>query len=212
MNKNIRFFSGVSIVYSMLIIYALMILLIIDINDITESTKSFLRATGRLAMFLFFFSFGASALNKIFNASWTKYLIRNRRYIGISTVILLWVHMLAIINLAMKDSHWFAISAPWYIIYPGGVVFLLAGVMGLTSNNFSQKKLGIKRWRKLHLIIGYIVLLTFIDEYMLIHFLQPYILPNYEFGASNSPVLMTALSTVPFILIFIRVWANKKKI
>ena len=52
-------------------------------------------------MGLFFISFGASALHRIFKAGWTTYLIRNRRYYGISTAIVLWAHFLVILSLSV---------------------------------------------------------------------------------------------------------------
>lgn len=105
-------------------------------------------------MFLFFISFGASALNRIFKADWSQYLVRNRRYYGISTAIVLWSHWLVILSLSVTAPEWFEESAPWYILYSGTGTFILVGLMGLTSNNFAVRKMGARSWKTLHLVGG----------------------------------------------------------
>ena len=147
MKKGTFEFSGASIVYLTFVGSLLLLYLILDGSDITETSRLFLRVSGRLGMFMFFISFGASALHRVFKSDWTAYLVRNRRYLGISTAIVLWCHFLVILSLSFTAPAWFEVSVPWYILYPGSVTFTLVGLMALTSNNTAQRKLGSRAWK-----------------------------------------------------------------
>ena len=78
MKNNKAWFSGPTIVYAMAVATAIALYMIIDGSEIVESSRTFLRVSGRAGMGLFFISFGASALHRIFKAGWTRYLIHDR--------------------------------------------------------------------------------------------------------------------------------------
>jgi DMSO/TMAO reductase YedYZ heme-binding membrane subunit len=203
--KNSRLsLSGTNIVYLTFIGCALTIYLMLDSANITESSRAYLRLSGRVGMGLFFVSFGASTLHRLFNAGWSHYLIKNRRYYGISTAIVLWSHFLVILSLSVTASEWFRESAPWFILYPGSGVFILVGLMALSSNDYAVKKLGPKTWKTLHLVGGYTALAAFTYEYVLVLYLQPILLPNYEFAVKNSLLGTYALFAVPLLLLYLR--------
>jgi DMSO/TMAO reductase YedYZ heme-binding membrane subunit len=204
MNNNKVWFSGPTIVYTTAVVTAIALYLIIEGSDIVESSRTFLRVSGRVGMGLFFVSFGASALHRIFKAGWTTYLTRNRRYYGISTAIVLWAHFLVILSLSFTATEWFEESAPWYILYSGTGTFIMVGLMALTSNNFAVKKMGAQGWKILHLIGGYLALASFVGEYVLVLYLQPILLPDYVFEVKNSTVMVYALFAVPLLLLYLR--------
>ncbi len=197
-------FAGPPIVYVLTIIFFLTLALILDGAQITESSRLFLRVSGRTAMFLLFISFGASALHRLFHAPWSHYLVTNRRYFGISTGILLWIHFLVILSLSITAPAWFEASVPWFILYPGSVTFTLVGLMALTSNSYSQQALGLTNWKRLHLVGGYAALVSFLGEYLLVLYLQPFLLPDYEFVTANTPALAYSLLLVPLLLLYLR--------
>lgn len=203
--KSFRFgLSGPSIVYLTLLGCAITLYMMLDSTNITESSRAYLRVSGRVGMGLFFVSFGASALHRMFNAGWSRYLVKNRRYYGISTAIVLWSHFLVILSLSVTASEWFRESAPWYILYSGTATFILVGLMALTSNSFSVRKMGARSWKTLHLVGGYMALASFVAEYVLVLFLQPVLLPNYVFVTANSPVMAYLLLAVPLLLLYLR--------
>ena len=200
--------AGPTIVYLTLVACAVALYVMLDSGDILDSSRAYLRLNGREGMGIFFVSFGASALHRLLNAGWTRYLLKNRRYYGISTAIVLWSHFLVILSLSVTASEWFRDGAPWYILYPGAVVFILVGLMALTSNNFAVNKIGSGHWRTLHLVGGYLALSAFAYEYLLILYLQPIILPDYVFATANSKVLAYLLLSVPLLLLFLRLRKN----
>ena len=137
------------------------------------AAHEFLRLSGRLALGLFIASFGASTLQRLFRAGWTRFLVIHRRYLGISTALTLWVHFTVILSLIAFEHGWQEANAPLSILIPGASTFVLVGLMALTSNAISKERLGKKNWRLLHLVGGYSALLAFIYEYVLQLFLTP---------------------------------------
>jgi len=204
MKKTSASFSGPIIVYLASVACALAMYAVLDGSNIIESSRAYLRLSGRVGMALFFVSFGASALHRLFNSDWSNYLIKNRRYYGISTGVVLWSHFLVILSLSVTAAEWFRDSAPWFILYPGAAVFLLVGFMALTSNNLAVNKMGAHRWRTLHLVGGYVALSAFAYEYVLVIYLQPIILPDYHFVTANSLVMAHMLLAVPILLLYLR--------
>jgi sulfoxide reductase heme-binding subunit YedZ len=204
MKNNKAWFSGPTLVYTTAVATAIILYLLVDSSDIIESSRTFLRVSGRVGMGLFLISFGGSALHRVFKAGWTRYLISNRRYYGISTGIVLWAHFLVILSLSVTAPEWFKESAPWYILYSGTGTFILVGLMALSSNNFAVKKMGPSAWKTMHLVGGYIALASFISEYVLVLYLQPILLPGYEFAVTGSMIGTYALFAVPLLLLFLR--------
>ena len=76
--------------------------------------------------------------------------------------------------------------------------------MALSSNDYAVKKLGPKTWKTLHLVGGYTALAAFTYEYVLVLYLQPILLPNYEFAVKNSLLGTYALFAVPLLLLYLR--------
>ena len=71
-------------------------------------------------------------------------------------------------------------------------------------NNAAVRKMGTQRWRTLHLVGGYTALSAFAYEYVLVLYLQPIILPDYEFVTANSVVMAHLLLAVPLLLLYLR--------
>jgi sulfoxide reductase heme-binding subunit YedZ len=199
-------FSGPLIVYTAIIATLVSVYTALDSQQIVDSSRYFLRVSGRIGLLLLFISFGASALHTIFNAGWTRYLIHNRRYFGISTAFVLWVHFLVIINLSGAAPDWFAASVPWFVFYPGAVIFILVGLMALTSNRYSQEKLGMKVWKRFHAIAGYAAATTFLYEYLLVVYLQPFLMPDYRFEIANSPLIIYSFMAIAALLLLLRLY------
>lgn len=189
--------SGPRIVFLTLAVIAGITAIVFQTGTWPESAHSYLRLTGRLALILFILSFGASTLNRVFHADWTRFLLINRRYLGISTAITLWAHFSVILMLIAFEAGWKETNAPLMILIPGVTTFALVGLMGLTSNNTARQKLGIRNWKRLHLIGGYAALSAFIFEYVLQLFLIPEL-------ATLAPVFAYSLLTVTVIFLLLR--------
>lgn len=84
-----------------------------------------------------------------------KILVKNRRYIGLSAFWLGLGHTYLIIR--QSDFNLYDLYTARNFI--SGLILLISFlIMAITSNNRSQKKLGIKNWRRLHHWLSYISL------------------------------------------------------
>ncbi len=114
--------------------------------------------TADMAFVLFFFAFTASSLARLAPGPGPKFLMRNRRYIGLSFALVHGVHgVLVLSNLALTPA---SRGIPELMV--GGLAYLFLSLMALTSNNASVRKLGAKRWKRLHKVGSYYIWLIFL--------------------------------------------------
>ena len=114
--------------------------------------------TADMAFVLFFFAFTASSLMRLAPGPGPKFLMRNRRYIGLSFALVHGVHgALVLSNLALTPE---TRGVPELMV--GGLAYLFLGLMALTSNNAAVRKLGAKRWKRLHKVGSYYIWLIFL--------------------------------------------------
>ena len=70
-----------------------------------EAIRAFVRNTARVSLVLFLLAFSASSVQAIFRRSWSAWLLRNRRYLGVSFAVSHAGHLLALILLAIFFPH-----------------------------------------------------------------------------------------------------------
>jgi methionine sulfoxide reductase heme-binding subunit len=203
-------FQGPAIVYSMTAITLLTLYFVVPglftqtPTEITSDSRLFLRISGRAGLLLLLVSFCARPLYTFLPCRITHYFLRNRRYFGISTAIVLWAHYLVLLSMSVTSPDWFKDGALWFLLVPGSIVFILIALMALTSNNTSQEKLGIKLWQRIHLLGGYSAATAFVVEYILVLYVQPILMPGYQFDVSVSPILYYAFFAIALSIFFLR--------
>lgn len=120
------------------------------------------RYTARFAFLIFVLVFAAGALAQLFPSATTRWLKRNRRYLGLSFALAHFIHLGAL-------TSWFIAIGEMpetRTILGGGLAYLLIAAMALTSNDWSVRTLGPKVWRRLHLIGIAYVWLIFMNSYL----------------------------------------------
>lgn len=112
-----------------------------------DGMRMLLRATARSSAVLFTAAFAASALQRRFRAGWTRWLLANRRYVGVSFAVSHLVHLGAIVGLARTapSVHYGAVT-----VGLGGFGFVLVAAMTATSFDATAALIGRRAWRALH--------------------------------------------------------------
>ena len=119
------------------------------------------RYTVRISLPLFLLAYSASALKQLFPSEITRWLRRNRRYIGINFAIAHFIHMGAFIAFFI-----FIGEVPNLLtVLGGGSTYLLIAALALTSNNWSVHTLG-KLWHWLHRVGIHAIWATFFALYL----------------------------------------------
>ena len=110
-----------------------------------------IRWTARSSLVFFLPTFAASALARLRPAPATKWLLRNRRYLGLSLAVSHGFHLLFIVLLASLHTGYFTATTDLAGELGGGAGFALLLALALTSTDRAQARLGRRRWRALHL-------------------------------------------------------------
>ena len=161
--KNVNLLVGSTIAFSMAVFG--ITFSIFGLNE--ESLRLSLRGTARISLAIFFLVFIASSFHQLSRSRISKWLMINRRYLGISFGVSHLIHLVLIVWLIYSYSNGNLLSiAPLdsYIIGGIGYVFIIA--MLITSNNQSIKRLGRKRWKMLHTSGMYYLFLSFIMSFI----------------------------------------------
>jgi DMSO/TMAO reductase YedYZ heme-binding membrane subunit len=124
--------------------------------------RMLLRATARSSALLFAPVFAASALQRRLRTEWTRWLLANRRYLGVSFAVSHLIHLGAIIGLARAAE-----EAKFYptTVVLGGFGFVVIAAMTATSFDRTAAWLGRTAWRRLHTFGVYYVWFIFIATF-----------------------------------------------
>ena len=117
--------------------------------------------TALISFFYFVLSFSAGSLFSFFPNSVTTFIRQGRRYIGLSFALGHTFHLVAIVSfyIVMQER-------PSIIqVIGGGLGYLAIYVMAVTSNDWAVKKLGFKRWKKIHWFGANYIAIVFIYSY-----------------------------------------------
>jgi DMSO/TMAO reductase YedYZ heme-binding membrane subunit len=114
-------------------------------SDHFEGARLAARWTSRVGVPLFLTAYLASALWRLKNNLVTKTLVQRRRQWGLAFA---WSHS---VNLLLLTYFLVLARTPQAVItvIGGGLAYVLFYAMALTSNDWSQRKLG-KNWQRLH--------------------------------------------------------------
>jgi hypothetical protein len=135
-------------------------LLALNAGDI-EGIRLVIRATARTSLLLFVLAFTASALVELAPGELTRWQRRNRRHLGVSFAISHFIHLAAILALASLDRELFWKLTNLTTIVLAGTAYLFIAAMTATSFDPTAAWLGPRNWRRLHLIGGWYIWISF---------------------------------------------------
>jgi DMSO/TMAO reductase YedYZ heme-binding membrane subunit len=123
-----------------------------------EGVRMVIRFTARTSLVLFCLAFAGAALARLRPNAGTRWLRRNRRYLGVSFAASHGIHAVAILAFAIMDPEAYAAATSLASYIFGGIGY--AVILALTATSFDRTAaaLGARAWRRLHLIGGYYLL------------------------------------------------------
>jgi len=111
-----------------------------------------IRVTARTSFALFTAAFTASALHALWPGRLTRWLRRNRRYLGVAFAASHAVHAAAITALAVLQPAAFTAHMATTARVPGLVGYGLLAAMTITSFDRTAAAIGPRAWKLLHLV------------------------------------------------------------
>jgi methionine sulfoxide reductase heme-binding subunit len=149
------------------VIIAAMVTAIIALLGWNEyAVRLVLRTTARTSFVLFMSAFVASPLHSRWPNSLSSWLIRNRRYLGVSFAVSHYFHLAAIITLARLAPEGFRRDVDALALVFGGLAYVLLTTMTLTSFDRTAAWIGPRAWRILHTTGVYYIWLIFFISYL----------------------------------------------
>jgi len=131
-----------------------------------ESIRWAMRLSVDTAFPFFFLAFTAASVHKLKPSAISQYLLRNRRYLGISFAALFLLHGTLIYVLSQLYPEPFFSQLTDELLYGGLLTFVVVALMAITSNDFSVRLLGRKAWSRLHKVSGYFIAIMFLLTYL----------------------------------------------
>ena len=126
-----------------------------------EGVRTVVRASARASLTLFLLAFSASGLRRVWHTRATAWLLRNRRYLGVSFATSHGLHLVSLIVLGSVFPDRFYRELHPFLPVAGGIGYLFIAAMAATSFDRSAAWLGPRRWKLLHKTGGYVILAVF---------------------------------------------------
>lgn len=152
-----------------------------------EGVRLGIRATARTTAPPFAVVFCTAALRRRWPGSTTNWLMRNRRFLGLTAAVSHGYHLIFILALyAMGEGDDTSIVT----LVGGGWGFVLLAALAATSNDASQRSLQ-RNWRRLHLLGVWTVWIIFAVSY---------------FPAAGTTPIAAAASVMLLVSLALRIW------
>lgn len=146
-------------------VIALCLLIILVAGWNAEAARMTVRATGRTSVTLFVLAFTASSLSRQWPGSATRWMLRNRRYLGVGFAGSHAVHLAALVVASTVFPNPLFRESGRLVVTLGGIAYLVIAAMALTSSDRAQAWLGTRRWQTLHRYGGWYIWLIFLQTY-----------------------------------------------
>ena len=132
----------------------------------STSVAAGIDATGRSSLVLFSMAFVASSVQRLWPSSLSQWMLQNRRWIGLSFASSHGIHLALILAMSLDFPDPFLSEQPAAKWLVGGLAYLFIALMALTSTNSAQQWIGMKDWRRLHVIGSYWIWAEFALTYV----------------------------------------------
>ncbi len=137
-----------------------------------EGLRVLIRSSARSSVLLFALAFSASALRSLWRSEPSRWLLANRRYLGVSYAFSHAIHLAALVGLG-RVSQEFVDSIDAVTVIGGGLVYVFTLAMALTSSDAAVRALGRPRWRALHWAGSWYIWIVFAQSYLPRAVVQP---------------------------------------
>lgn len=115
-----------------------------------QGLRVLVRATARLSFLFFLPVYLASSIRRLWPNAATQWMLKNRRYLGLSFFVAHMLHLDAILLLKLLLGD--GLLTDVATLYGGGFAYVLITAMAFTSSNAAVRWLGPQRWGGLHRI------------------------------------------------------------
>lgn len=125
-----------------------------------EGMRMAIRVTGRTSTIFFVSAFVASSIHKVWKTPFSNWMLKNRRYLGLSMAVSHTYHAVTLVGL------WFITNGMAPQVEPLGMLgYVLLIILTVTSFKIPAKWLGKRGWKILHKTAMHYLWLGLLFEY-----------------------------------------------
>jgi sulfoxide reductase heme-binding subunit YedZ len=132
-----------------LVLVSLMLLVLAWNGTAEPGVRAVVRASARTSFVLFVSTFVASALFRTWSNSATRWMLANRRYLGVSFAVSHFIHLLSLLALARVSTQFVATLNATTLV-GGGLAYVFITAMVVTSFDRTAAWMSPRAWRRLH--------------------------------------------------------------
>ncbi len=148
------------------LIAAGVILTLLLIPDPEQAWRSAIRLTARSSAVLFLLAFGAAAAATLWPGKFTRWMRGNRRYLGLSLAASHTIHAFTFLSLAGQSQLLADQVLPKGMVVLGSIGYFFIYALAATSSNKAQAVLGMRWWRRLHVVGTHWLWLQFLISFI----------------------------------------------
>ena len=148
------------------LIAAGVILTLLLIPDPEQAWRSAIRLTARSSAVLFLLAFGAAAATTLWPGKFTRWMRGNRRYLGLSLAASHTIHAFTFLSLAGQSQLLADQVLPKGMVVLGSIGYFFIYALAATSSNKAQAILGMRWWRRLHIVGTHWLWLQFLISFI----------------------------------------------
>jgi len=142
--------AGGSIVGAAGVVLAVLVVLVLGWNGTgEEGIRAVIRLTARTSIAIFALVYIASSLRVFWRTPTSKWLLANRRYLGLSFAVSHSLHLLFIVFL-YQGSETFRRDLSATTVIFGGLAYVFMAAMAVTSSDRAYDAMGRRAWKALH--------------------------------------------------------------
>jgi len=165
MMRKQRFADWALVGWSAVVVLLLVAAVFVVLGVGEPGLRSGIRVTARTSVALFLAAFAASACAALHPSPLSKWLLRNRRALGVSFAVSMGVHGALIVALWQTHRESFLASVAPTTLLGGGVGFVFIALMAATSFDRTAALLGRRAWKVLHTVGMYYLWVVFAFSY-----------------------------------------------
>lgn len=145
------FFQGWNLVILTAIAVGAMFLgIFIAADGSAKALGLIIRITARPSLVMFGLAFSASSLYRLFPNAWTRWQMKNRRYLGLSFAASHMMHAAALVVWGVMYPELFLKQTNIVVWIGGGIGYFFVIALAATSFDSAVRWMGARRWSLLH--------------------------------------------------------------
>ncbi len=164
MQKYLSGWNLTRLISLVLVIHFVAAVYILELDK--HSAGYLIRSTAKFSFVLFMLAFSASSVYFFWKKPLSKWLLNNRRYLGVSFAVSHYLHLCSLLLMTFYIDFNVFVDRGLFAGIGGVIAYSFITVMVITSFEKGRKLLSPKNWKRVHTAGGYLLWIIFAKSYL----------------------------------------------